>query len=197
MASSSALSASPSSLHRNENDGVDNAPPLQDLESNDIFTSPGGLTTSPKSIFNGTNYTSLSPRSTDRAAPEFGEISGEQMYDDIDVETHDSSAYWMTPSLEELRSMPPKKLQSVKEFTVGLYGVGQVRFLQRVDLSRVGSLSTLAGGVILFSDRVCTVYPDENLKPPQARALTFQLVYLSRKLLAHRQGDTKVHSKDG
>ncbi|KAJ1675620.1 hypothetical protein EV182_000909, partial [Spiromyces aspiralis] len=106
-----------------------------------------------------------------RETPEYGEEPAPQYEDEVDDAAHDPSEYWMSPSLEELRAMPPKRLQSVKDFTVGRYGVGQVRFLRRVDLTKVGSLSAIAGGVIIFSDRVCTVYPDENLKPPRGEGL--------------------------
>ncbi|KAI8319181.1 C-terminal autoproteolytic domain of nucleoporin nup98, partial [Martensiomyces pterosporus] len=84
--------------------------------------------------------------------------------------------YWMRPSLSELRAMPARKLRAVKDFTVGRTGVGQVRFLEPVNLTTVGSLSAIAGGVVLFDDRVCTVYPDETNKPPRGEGLNVPAV---------------------
>ncbi|KAI9503875.1 nucleoporin autopeptidase-domain-containing protein, partial [Coemansia spiralis] len=79
--------------------------------------------------------------------------------------------YWMRPSLADLRAMSTQQLRAVKNFTVGRTGVGQVSFGKPVDLTTVGSLSAIAGGVVLFDDRVCTVYPDESNKPPRGQGL--------------------------
>ncbi|KAJ1931315.1 hypothetical protein EC988_009829, partial [Linderina pennispora] len=48
---------------------------------------------------------------------------------------NDDGEYWMVPNLAELRSMPEQKLRAVKEFVVGRNGVGQVRFMEPVDLT--------------------------------------------------------------
>ncbi|KAJ2791137.1 hypothetical protein GGI18_001352 [Coemansia linderi] len=79
--------------------------------------------------------------------------------------------YWMTPSLTALRTLKPQQLRAVKDFIVGRKGVGQVHFSRPVDLTTVGSLAAIAGGVVLFDDRVCTVYPDESNKPPRGQGL--------------------------
>ncbi|KAJ2725142.1 hypothetical protein GGI07_001512 [Coemansia sp. Benny D115] len=79
--------------------------------------------------------------------------------------------YWMVPSLNKLRSMSTSQLRAVKDFTVGRTGYGQVTFNKPVDLTSVGSLASIAGSVVLFDDRVCTVYPDESNKPPRGQGL--------------------------
>ncbi|PIA13818.1 C-terminal autoproteolytic domain of nucleoporin nup98, partial [Coemansia reversa NRRL 1564] len=79
--------------------------------------------------------------------------------------------YWMRPPLEDLRAMTTQQLRGVRNLTVGRNGVGQVSFGKAVDLTTVGSLGAIAGGVVLFSDRVCTVYPDESNKPARGHGL--------------------------
>ncbi|PVU99267.1 hypothetical protein BB559_000874 [Furculomyces boomerangus] len=87
-----------------------------------------------------------------------------------------SGEYWTSPSTEELRKMQPQKLKSVKEFMCGRYGYGQVRFIEPVDLSSVGAISAIPGNIILFSNKVCTVYPDDNTKPPRGSGLNVPAV---------------------
>ncbi|KAJ2518213.1 hypothetical protein H4217_003475 [Coemansia sp. RSA 1939] len=84
--------------------------------------------------------------------------------------------YWMRPSLDELRAMTTQQLRAVRSFTVGCGGLGQVSFSKPVDLTTVGSLSAIAGGVILFGNHVCTVYPDESNKPPRGQGLNVPAV---------------------
>ncbi|KAJ1748384.1 hypothetical protein LPJ79_004576 [Coemansia sp. RSA 1821] len=83
----------------------------------------------------------------------------------------EDGGYWMRPPLDDLRAMTTQQLRAVRNFAVGRTGVGQVSFNRPVDLTSVGSLSTIPGGVILFEDRVCTVYPDESNKPPRGQGL--------------------------
>ncbi|KAJ2575911.1 hypothetical protein GGH19_002619 [Coemansia sp. RSA 1807] len=90
--------------------------------------------------------------------------------DERDVED-ETGGYWMRPPLEDLRAMSTQQLRTVRNFTVGCDGVGQVSFNRPVDLTSVGSLGTIAGGVVLFDDRVCTVYPDESNKPARGQGL--------------------------
>ncbi|KAJ2100999.1 hypothetical protein IW146_009432, partial [Coemansia sp. RSA 922] len=79
--------------------------------------------------------------------------------------------YWMSPSLADLRALSTLQLRAVKDFTVGRKNVGQVCFRRAVDLTTVGSLDAIAGKVVLFDDRVCTVYPDESNKPARGQGL--------------------------
>ncbi|KAJ2729617.1 hypothetical protein IW152_005556 [Coemansia sp. BCRC 34962] len=111
-------------------------------------------------------------RRSDAAVAEQSDVEEE----DEDEDEDDGSGikqgeYWMTPSLSDLRAMKPQQLRAVKDFIVGRKGVGQVHFSRPVDLTTVGSLAAIAGGVVLFDDRVCTVYPDESNKPPRGQGL--------------------------
>ncbi|KAJ2908459.1 hypothetical protein GGI21_002865, partial [Coemansia aciculifera] len=85
--------------------------------------------------------------------------------------SEEPGGYWMSPTLTELRAMTTHQLRAVKQFTVGRYNVGQVLFDRPVDLTTIGSLAAIAGGVVLFEHRVCTVYPDESNKPARGMGL--------------------------
>ncbi|KAL1917286.1 uncharacterized protein VTP21DRAFT_4942 [Calcarisporiella thermophila] len=76
-----------------------------------------------------------------------------------------ADGYWMEPSLIELRNMSHDQLSKVRNFTVGRRGYGRVRFQMPVDLTTVRSLANIAGGIVIFEPRSCTVYPDDNVKP--------------------------------
>lgn len=80
--------------------------------------------------------------------------------------------YWMSPSMDELKSMSRTKLQSVSNFTVGREGVGQIVFIPTVDLSRI-DWDTFLGkkGVIDLDIRSATVYPEPSKKPPRGKEL--------------------------
>ncbi|KAJ1663278.1 hypothetical protein IW140_005375 [Coemansia sp. RSA 1813] len=127
------------------------------------------------------------PRASDAwaakpAAPTHALVDEEEVDDASDVATEPAAdedgygEYWMQPSLAELRAMSTQQLRTVRNFTVGRNGVGQVSFNKAVDLTTVGSLSAIAGGVVLFDDRVCTVYPDESNKPPRGQGLNVPAV---------------------
>jgi nuclear pore complex protein Nup98-Nup96 len=79
--------------------------------------------------------------------------------------------YWMSPSLEELRKFSPTELSKVKDFKVGVPGVGSVSFLEPVDLTTVPSLASICGNIVQFSHKICVVYPDEDNKPARGEGL--------------------------
>ncbi|KAJ2013764.1 hypothetical protein GGI14_005213, partial [Coemansia sp. S680] len=89
----------------------------------------------------------------------------------VEDEAIEPGEYWMSPSLADLRALSTLQLRAVKDFTVGRKNVGQVCFRRAVDLTTVGSLDAIAGKVVLFDDRVCTVYPDESNKPARGQGL--------------------------
>ncbi|KAK3812040.1 MAG: nuclear protein 96-domain-containing protein [Benniella sp.] len=78
--------------------------------------------------------------------------------------------YWMSPSLEELKKMSRSELQHISDFKVGLPGYGSVDFLQPVDLSTL-PLTSICGHTVVFSRKLCTVYPDEHTKPPRGQGM--------------------------
>ena len=71
--------------------------------------------------------------------------------------------YFTIPSFKELSSYEPEKLISVKNFTVGKNGIGQVEFVYPVDLTTI-PLSSI-GDLIVFEKKQCVVYPDVSTKP--------------------------------
>ncbi|KAJ2057854.1 hypothetical protein GGI17_005392 [Coemansia sp. S146] len=107
---------------------------------------------------------------------EAGIVDGVVVVEDEENEVGDDEAiepgeYWMSPTLPDLRAMTSLQLKAVKDFTVGRKNVGQVCFRRPVDLTTVGSLDGIAAKVVLFDDRVCTVYPDESNKPARGMGL--------------------------
>jgi nuclear pore complex protein Nup98-Nup96 len=85
---------------------------------------------------------------------------------------HGPGAYWTTPSLKQLRTMSRQQLQNIEKFIVGREHVGQVEFGRSggVDLSTV-PLDRICGDLVSLETRVCTVYPDDQEKPPMGEGL--------------------------
>jgi nuclear pore complex protein Nup98-Nup96 len=85
---------------------------------------------------------------------------------------HGPGAYWTTPSLKQLRTMSRQQLQNIDKFIVGREHVGQVEFGRSggVDLSTV-PLDRICGDLVSLETRVCTVYPDDQEKPPMGEGL--------------------------
>jgi len=77
----------------------------------------------------------------------------------------------MSPSLEELRKLSQADLARVKDFKVGVPGVGSVSFLEPVDLTAVPSLTSICGNIVQFAHKICVVYPDEENKPERGKGL--------------------------
>jgi hypothetical protein len=80
--------------------------------------------------------------------------------------------YMIEPPLSDLLLLSDEELRAVSGFKVSLEGVGWVKFLRPVDLlqaSPTGSRSgieQIPGSVVILEPKVCTVYPDEDVKPP-------------------------------
>ncbi|KAI5809021.1 nuclear protein 96-domain-containing protein [Peziza echinospora] len=83
---------------------------------------------------------------------------------------NDHGRYWMSPSLAMLKSMPKEKLKRVTDLTVGRKGFGQVRFETAVDLTNTNP-EDIMDGIVVFSHRICTVYPEHLPKPPPGAGL--------------------------
>ncbi|BFZ57140.1 hypothetical protein PYCC9005_004190 [Savitreella phatthalungensis] len=88
--------------------------------------------------------------------------------DQITSATND---YWTSPPMPVLLDYSKAELSKVRDFKIGRRGFGQISFLQPVDLSTLEQLEDLPGDLVIFEGKVCTVYPDEDLKPVAGRGL--------------------------
>jgi nuclear pore complex protein Nup98-Nup96 len=93
-------------------------------------------------------------------------VSTDKTYDPT---SDDDGTYWTIPTMDHILSM--RDLRAVPNFVVGRKGYGQVRFNQPVDLSQVRSIPDIPGEIVVFDLKICTVYPDESIKPPVGRGL--------------------------
>lgn len=90
---------------------------------------------------------------------------------EVNVANLEKGEYWTKPSIAELSKMPFPDLQNLKHFTCGRVGYGEIKFLQPVDLTTCHSIHNIAGKIITFEDRECTVYPVESEKPTRGEGL--------------------------
>jgi nuclear pore complex protein Nup98-Nup96 len=80
--------------------------------------------------------------------------------------------YMIEPPLTDLLLQSDEELKAVSGFKVSLEGVGWVKFLRPVDLLQASPTGTrsgieqIPGCVVILEPKVCTVYPDEDVKPP-------------------------------
>lgn len=70
--------------------------------------------------------------------------------------------YYVQPPLSELREWSHTELRSVEGFSVGRKGYGSVEFVEPVDLTSVGQLGNVPGGIVQLRTKECFVYPDED-----------------------------------
>ncbi|KAL2075325.1 hypothetical protein VTL71DRAFT_268 [Oculimacula yallundae] len=85
-------------------------------------------------------------------------------------ESREPGAYWMKPTKEEIEKMNRVQRTKVMDFTVGRYGVGQIRFETPADLSNI-NLDTILDDIVVLTKRSATVYQDAATKPPQGKGL--------------------------
>lgn len=90
---------------------------------------------------------------------------------EVNVASLEKGEYWTKPSIAELSKMPFPDLQNLKHFMCGRVGYGEIKFLQPVDLTACHSIHNIAGKIITFEDRECTVYPVESEKPARGAGL--------------------------
>lgn len=89
-----------------------------------------------------------------------------------DEDITDENDYWISPNQEKLQHMSLKELRSVKNFRVGRKGVGEVLFVEPVDLSNFTDfMKQIPGRIVVLSNRSCTLYPDEVTKPSSGEEL--------------------------
>ncbi|GAB5588975.1 hypothetical protein Unana1_03875 [Umbelopsis nana] len=81
-----------------------------------------------------------------------------------------AQGYYIKPSLQTLGNMSREELKKVQNLVVGLKGVGEITFDGPVDLSDI-DLDQIMVGIVHFQPKTCTVYPDEDAKPPQGKGL--------------------------
>lgn len=97
----------------------------------------------------------------------------------LDINTAEEGGYWTLPSMSQILSM--RDVRAVSGFVVGRKGYGQVRFLQPVDLSQVRSIPDIPGSIVVFELKICTVYPDESMKPPEGKGLNVPAIITLEK----------------
>ncbi|KAG0138853.1 nuclear protein 96-domain-containing protein [Tuber indicum] len=79
--------------------------------------------------------------------------------------------YWMVPNASKLKILPKEQQKRVMNLTIGRRGYGQVRFDNPVDISDIEDIDKIPGQIVLFAQRVCTVYPETMPKPPPGKGL--------------------------
>ncbi|SJX62216.1 related to Nucleoporin nup189 (SonB) [Sporisorium reilianum f. sp. reilianum] len=70
--------------------------------------------------------------------------------------------YYTEPSLAALRTANYNELAAVHNFIVGRKGVGQIEFLEPVDLTSIGDLNDIVGGIVQIRLKEVVVYPEED-----------------------------------
>ncbi|EMR09966.1 hypothetical protein PNEG_01724 [Pneumocystis murina B123] len=90
------------------------------------------------------------------------------LHDSTEEDKRESNSlfYWTSPSISKLLDYTTDELKHVSNFKVGRKGFGQISFQSPVDLTTFEALEDIPGTIIIFDEKVCTVYPDESLKPP-------------------------------
>lgn len=82
-----------------------------------------------------------------------------------------TETYWTSPSMTQLLEYSKAQLSKVKDFKVGRRGYGQISFSGFVDLSTLETLEDVTGQIVVFEPKMCTVYPQESIKPEIGRGL--------------------------
>uniref|UniRef100_V5EXZ9 Peptidase S59 domain-containing protein n=1 Tax=Kalmanozyma brasiliensis (strain GHG001) TaxID=1365824 RepID=V5EXZ9_KALBG len=75
--------------------------------------------------------------------------------------------YYTEPSLAALRTANYNELAAVHNFIVGRKGVGQIEFLDPVDLTSIGDLNDIVGGIVQIRLKEVVVYPEEDDYDPR------------------------------
>lgn len=80
--------------------------------------------------------------------------------------------FYMVPSESTLKRMSYSQLASISNFTIGQYGIGQVRFLRPVDLTSV-DLEAILDNIVVFGQSQVVIYPEDVFpeKPPVGTGL--------------------------
>jgi nuclear pore complex protein Nup98-Nup96 len=150
------------------------------LENGSSTDDSGYLKPSSRPSTNGVNGAKSSPTT---AAPEVEQVKGNELAIVHEEESPaavrtekkpgsaiEPGAYWMSPSIEDIRAMNRMQRQRVSDFTVGRENVGSVTFKIPVDLSNI-NLDELFDGIVILAPRSATVYPVAAKKPPVGKGL--------------------------
>ncbi|MCO5614262.1 hypothetical protein L7F22_068542 [Adiantum nelumboides] len=153
--------------------------PRRDATRTQVNFSPALETAASSRVSNGVgfneadstfNSTSFSPQrggeetpskgtlGADTSLPALNRSKGKQVKEDALLPLD----YWTTPALSELRDWSHSELQAVEGFVVGRRDFGSVAFDEPVDLTTVGELSNIPGGIVILRTKECIVYPDED-----------------------------------
>lgn len=79
--------------------------------------------------------------------------------------------YYTKPDLDDLVKYGYQDLTTLSNFVVGRVGYGEVAFLAPVDLTSVPAIRDIPGGIVLFAEKMCEVYPDNVVKAPRGTGL--------------------------
>jgi nuclear pore complex protein Nup98-Nup96 len=136
-----------------------------------------GLTTSGEpnqlpSVSDGQSMSQANSAPSSQTVSNVGSTSQDKTSrDTVAVSQKDHDAYWTSPPTSVLMDLSKAELSKVSNFTVGRRGYGQVSFNSAVDLSSLEQVEDVAGKIIIFEPKMCTVYPDEELKPSVGKGL--------------------------
>jgi nuclear pore complex protein Nup98-Nup96 len=113
-----------------------------------------------------------SPGSTPRPSQGESAASNEMALVPASKEDDKHGAYWMVPSAHKLKSLTHEQRKKVHGLTVGRRGFGSVRFEHPVDITEIEcKIEEIPGKLVIFEPRVCTVYPEEMVKPAPGTGL--------------------------
>jgi nuclear pore complex protein Nup98-Nup96 len=94
------------------------------------------------------------------------------------------NGYYISPTLETLRSMPKEGLKNVHNLVVGRKGFGEIKFDQAVDLSEV-VLEDILGVLVVLEGRKAVIYPDNDTKPAKGTQLNVPATIRLEKCFLH------------
>ena len=87
--------------------------------------------------------------------------------DDIDFL---DNGYYISPSMETLKSLDLMQLRHVDNLIIGEPNFGKIEFLNSVDLSNV-SLNMLCGSIVTIGSKMCEVYRNSTNIPPPSEGI--------------------------
>ncbi|KAG9231097.1 putative nucleoporin [Amylocarpus encephaloides] len=115
----------------------------------------------------------------------------------IGQEDQTPGRYWSIPSLEEIKNMSREEQSRFEGFRVGRDGIGEVKFTQPVDFTKL-KMDDIMGNIVQFQVRSCTVYSDVSRKPPMGEGLNLPAtISLQNSWPRKKEGTTPSGEKSG